>query len=78
MSYSGLCFGEFADFNLVGSRVLPGAKCYDTNSTRECSLIGVGEGSEWLVVQIPRPGSFTMSDKVLGRNQAIGRIADLS
>ncbi len=25
-------------------------KCYDTNSTRECSLIGVGEGSELLVV----------------------------
>ncbi len=44
------------------------ASCYDTNSTRECSLIGVGEGSEVLVVLIPRLGLFTMLDKVLGRN----------
>jgi hypothetical protein len=42
--------------------------CYDTNSTREYSLIGLGEGLEVLVVLIPRPGSFTMLDKVLGRN----------
>ncbi len=47
----------------------PTQECYDTNSTRECSLMGFWvEDQDGKVVSIPRLGSRGKAGKMIGRN----------